>query len=102
MENSRWINRVTKIEDYGLKIKSKKKSSKLIWDTVNDLPCFICPYIKKCNYGQKHYNPKECEWLTEWLISNITTTEKFTKNPFHPDYTSKKAKKADTIHPKKP
>lgn len=92
MENSKWITRIKKVENYGLDISPKKKSSKLVWNTANDEPCFICPYIKKCSDGQELYNPKSCAWLTDWLISTVNSTEPFTGNPFHPDYTSKKSR----------
>lgn len=91
MYQSRWVKQLTKIEDFGIDSKKDAKSEKLVWDTLNDLPCFICPYTKKCNEGQKQYNPKKCPYLTDWLICSING-EKYTGNPFHLLFDSKKEK----------
>ncbi len=100
MDNSRWITKIKKIEDYGVEIKQKKKIS-LIWETSNDLPCFICPHIKKCSDGQEVFNPKTCAYLTDWLQSTLNSDEPFTGNPFHPDYSSKKSKSAANVEKEK-
>ncbi|TFH29797.1 MAG: hypothetical protein E4G98_03215 [Promethearchaeota archaeon] len=92
MYQSKWVTELTKIDDYGIKSAKTSKTTNLVWDTVGDLPCFICPYSKKCNAGQEHYNPKNCPYLTDWLVSSIAG-EVYTGNPFHQDYESKKSKK---------
>ncbi|MHA1610742.1 MAG: hypothetical protein ACTSYU_01710 [Promethearchaeota archaeon] len=92
MYQSKWVNQLTKIDDYGIKPVKTAKTNKLVWDTVGDLSCYICPYARKCNAGQEHYNPKNCPYLTDWLVSSISV-ETYTGNPFHQDYESKKSKK---------
>ena len=92
MFKSKWVTELTKIDDYGIKPAKAAKTSKLVWNTIGDLSCFICPYMKKCNAGQEHYNPKNCPYLTDWLVTSITG-ETYTGNPFHQDYESKKSKK---------
>ncbi|MCF2142061.1 MAG: hypothetical protein K9W44_18575 [Candidatus Lokiarchaeota archaeon] len=91
MYQSRWVKQITKIDDFGITVKKQNKSKKLVWETINDLPCFICPFSKKCNEGQKQYNPKKCPYLTDWLISSINN-EQYLGNPFHQEYDSKKTK----------
>ena len=59
---------------------------------MNDLPCFICPYISKCSLGQLQYNPKICPYMTLWLETSIKG-EKYTANPFHPKFIDKKSAK---------
>ncbi|MHA1672716.1 MAG: hypothetical protein ACTSYI_03730 [Promethearchaeota archaeon] len=92
MYKSKWITELTKIDDYGIKPAKTAKTNKLVWNTIGDLSCFICPYVRKCNAGQEHYNPKNCPYLTDWLVSSISG-ETYTGNPFHQDYESKKSKK---------
>jgi hypothetical protein len=92
MEGSRWIIQIKLVESYGAVLKHSKKANNLIWETANDLPCFICPYIGKCSDGQELYNPKTCPYLSDWLISTVDSSEPFMGNPFHPDFTSKKSK----------
>ncbi|MHA1796365.1 MAG: hypothetical protein DRO88_01210 [Promethearchaeia archaeon] len=96
MYQSRWVNQITKIDDFGITPKKQTKTGKLVWDTLNDLPCFICPYTKKCNEGQKQYNPKKCPYLTDWLLCSIDG-EPYMGNPFHQIFDSKKVKPADKI-----
>lgn len=91
MDESRWITQVKKIQDYGEPSKDSD-NGKLTWDPFNDLPCFICPYSSKCDEGQKQYNPRTCPWLSDWLMCSIKE-EKYTANPFHPEYEVEKKKK---------
>ncbi len=93
MEDSRWVLEIRKIEEYGID-HSKKKVSKLIWDTVNDMPCFICPFSSKCSEGQELYNPKTCPYLTEWLMITINK-EEYHNNPFHPEFDVKKKRRLE-------
>ena len=93
MEDSRWILEIRKIEEYGID-HSKKKVSKLIWDTVNDMPCFICPFSSKCSEGQELYNPKTCPYLTEWLMTTINKGD-YHNNPFHPEFDVKKKRRLE-------
>ncbi len=91
MEDSRWITQVKKINDFA-KDSQAEKERKLAWEPLNDLPCFICPYTKKCDEGQKQYNPRTCPWLTDWLICCINE-EPYSANPFHPEYEVERKKK---------
>ncbi|WP_457558115.1 hypothetical protein [Candidatus Harpocratesius sp.] len=95
MYQSRWVKQITKIDDFGINVKKQNKSKKLVWETINDLPCFICPFSKKCNEGQKQYNPKKCPYLTDWIVSSINN-EQYLGNPFHQEYDSKKGKNETT------
>lgn len=91
MDDSKWITQVKKIQDYGESAKDGG-NGKLSWEPYNDLPCFICPYSHKCDEGQKQYNPRTCPWLSDWLLCSIKD-EKYTANPFHPEYEVEKKKK---------
>ena len=90
MNESRWILAVKKIHDFDYETKAEAQQ-KLIWNPINDLPCFICPYARKCDEGQKQYNPRSCAFLTDWLLSSIK--EENFRNSFHPEYDDKKKKK---------
>jgi len=92
MQQSRWMTQISKVEDYGLDLSTPKKTPKLVWETLNDLPCFICPYNQKCNDGQELYNPTCCPYLTDWLMSTLNGEIPFQGNPFHQTYELKKKK----------
>ncbi|MHA1438749.1 MAG: hypothetical protein ACTSPD_14355 [Promethearchaeota archaeon] len=35
-------------------------------------PCFICPFVGKCNEtNMDYYNPYHCPWLTEWMETTL-------------------------------
>ena len=91
MENSKWTTAIYKVDDYGLTPKTKKKSPKLVWNTFNDCPCFLCPRIHKCSSGQNYNNPKNCEHLTKWLEASVNNVAYI--SPFHPNFELKKKKR---------
>ncbi len=91
MEVSKWTTAIFKVDDYGLSLKTKKKSQKLVWNTYNDCPCFLCPRIHKCSSGQNYNNPKSCEHLSKWLEASVNNISYV--SPFHPNFELKKKKK---------
>lgn len=91
MDDSRWITQVKKIHDIDADGKSSSAEN-LVWEPFNDLPCYICPFTRKCDEGQKQYNPRTCAWLTDWLLCCVND-EKYAANPFHPEYEVEKKKK---------
>ena len=70
MHGGKWLAQCSVVELYGGEIK-KKKTAKLVWDTAGDLPCFICPNIKKCKEGQDSMNPRDCNLLTDWVLCQL-------------------------------
>jgi len=94
MDGSRWNTTLFKIDDYGINPKAKKKS-KLIWNTANDCPCFLCPVINKCTSGQNYNNPKNCDYLSKWLESSVNNIPYV--SPFHPNFELKKKKSKSSI-----
>ena len=94
MEGSKWNTTLFKVDDYGISPKTKKKS-KLIWNTINDCPCFLCPVINKCTLGQNYNNPKDCEHLSIWLEASVTNI--LYVSPFHPNFEMKKKKSKSSI-----
>ena len=94
MQRSQWVTSVKKIQDFDFKPKDGSKVNKLEWKPINDIPCFICPYALKCAVGAGTYNPHSCAYLTDWLICSIDG-EKYTGNPFHPEYTKEEAEPED-------
>ncbi len=49
-------------------IKIDKNKKDFIWNMLSRQPCFICPFREKCNETNlDKFNPKHCEWLTEWI-----------------------------------
>ena len=94
MDGSRWNTTLFKIDDYGINPKAKKKS-KLIWNTFNDCPCFLCPVIYKCTSGQNYNNPKSCDYLSKWLESSVNNIPYV--SPFHPNFELKKKKSKSSI-----
>ena len=94
MDGSKWNTTLFKVDDYGIPPKAKKKS-KLVWNTFNDCPCFLCPVIYKCTSGQNYNNPKDCEHLSKWLEASVNNIPY--KSPFHPNFELKKKKSKSSI-----
>ena len=96
LHESSWTKKISIIEDYSDEIEIKqininKKKKDFLWNYFGYQPCFICPYSSKCSDGQDQYNPRSCAYLTDWLMTTIKK-EKFTRNPFHPEYDDEKDK----------
>ena len=94
MDGSKWNTTLFKVDDFGITLKAKKKS-KLIWNTANDCPCFLCPVIYKCTSGQNYNNPKSCDYLSKWLESSVNNIPYV--SPFHPNFELKKKKSKSSI-----
>jgi hypothetical protein len=91
MTNGKWLNEVRHINYYGEDpAKRKKGAPKLVWDTVNDCPCFICPSIKNCETRQEYMNPESCDHLSLWISSQIDDIAYV--NPFKVNFDKKKKK----------
>lgn len=75
--DSSWTKHISSIEDYSNDIKVKKvkvdkKEKGFIWNLFSRQPCFICPFIDKCNdTNSDNFNPKHCSWLTDWINSSL-------------------------------
>ncbi|MCS7128014.1 MAG: MarR family transcriptional regulator [Sulfolobales archaeon] len=44
-------------------------------DRFIEIPCFNCPFIHKCYIGG-FYNPITCNWLEEWINSNVVRRQR--------------------------
>ncbi|MHA1293712.1 MAG: hypothetical protein ACTSQJ_13720, partial [Promethearchaeota archaeon] len=75
--NASWIKHIKIIEDYNdeikvADIKIDKDKKDFIWDMFSRQPCFICPFVGKCNEtNMDYYNPYHCPWLTEWMETTL-------------------------------
>lgn len=68
----------------------------IAFNEFNNLPCMLCPDLKKCNLEQDTYNPINCDYLNGWIETDYKG-EKF-ENPFKYRYEDlkKKSDKDDT------
>lgn len=77
--NSSWTKRIRAIEKIDIKVETKiidQKENNFVWKQLNFNPCFICPFIEKCHESNlDQFNPKCCEWLTEWIEANLEGIE---------------------------
>ena len=71
--DSSWTKHINSIEDYSSEIhikgvKINKKKNDFIWNLFSRQPCFICPFVDKCNKTNLgNHNPHHCKWLTDWI-----------------------------------
>jgi hypothetical protein len=72
MHEGKWCIEAKMVDNFGLDNQMKKKTPQtaLIWET-DDIPCYMCPNIKKCKEGQEELNPQKCLHLSNWLDSKI-------------------------------
>ena len=78
--DSSWTKRINSIDEYEEikvnEIKVNKKKNDFIWDLFSRQPCFICPFIDKCNEtNMDQLNPHHCPWLTEWVNISLEGKE---------------------------
>jgi len=79
--DSSWTKNISAIEDYSDEVKVKsvnvnKKEKGFIWNLFSRQPCFICPFIDKCNDTNiDNFNPQHCIWLTEWINSTLKSKD---------------------------
>ena len=61
------------IEEYKLKNEcaEPKNGDSVPWETMGNCPCFLCPNVNKCNFGQNETNPIRCSYLVEWITSRL-------------------------------
>ena len=78
------------IEEYKMKGKCAdvKNGDPLTWETMGNCPCFLCPNVTKCNYGQNETNPIHCQHLVNWINSRLLNTHY--ENPFKGNIQDKK------------
>jgi len=64
------------IEEYNLKenCSESKNGNSVTWETMGNCPCFLCPNVTKCNFGQNETNPIHCSYLVEWINSRLANT----------------------------
>jgi len=78
--DSSWTKRIQINDEYSevkiepIKINKEKKD--YIWDIFSRQPCFICPFIEKCNETNlDQFNPHHCNWLGEWIKISLEGKE---------------------------
>ncbi len=78
------------IEEYVLKNEcaDSKNSNSVTWETMGNCPCFLCPNVNKCNFGQNETNPIRCSYLVEWITSRLQNTHY--ESPFKGNIEDKK------------
>ncbi|MFX0080256.1 MAG: hypothetical protein ACFE94_00735 [Candidatus Hodarchaeota archaeon] len=66
-----WTKFISSIEEIDVKVeavKIDKERKDFVWNMFSRQPCFICPFITKCNdTNLDQFNPFQCPWLTEWI-----------------------------------
>ena len=78
--DSSWTKKVSSIEEYNevkvKEVKINKRKKDYIWDLFSRQPCFICPFVDKCNEtNMDQLNPHHCPWLTEWINISLESKE---------------------------
>lgn len=71
------------VEDKAPK-KEKQVNTKIddfIWNLVWRVPCFLCPFMDRCDITQVKFNPNICTWFTDWIWGSLENKEYFT--PFN-------------------
>jgi predicted transcriptional regulator len=77
MNQGKWQIEAKIVDNYGLDSQIKKKvpnSTHLIWGS-DDIPCYLCPNVKKCKAGQEELNPQNCPELTKWVEAQMQKKE---------------------------
>ncbi len=75
--SSSWTKKISSIEDYSneVKVKAQKINNKeddFIWNLFSRQPCFICPFIDKCNdTNLDQFNPEHCPFLSQWIALSL-------------------------------
>ena len=75
--SSSWTKKISSIEDYSneVKVKAQKINNKeddFIWNLFSRQPCFICPFIDKCNdTNLDQFNPEHCPFLSQWITLSL-------------------------------
>jgi len=78
------------IEEYTFKTNcvESKNGNAVTWETMGNCPCFLCPNVTKCNFGQNETNPVHCQYLVEWITSRLKNVHY--ENPFKGNIEDKK------------
>lgn len=69
------------IEDFGQEVDAKEvvietTEKDFLWKLFSYQPCFICPFVDKCNETNlDQFNPHHCPWLTQWIESLLEGKE---------------------------
>lgn len=75
--DSSWTKHIASNIDYSDEVSSQdlkinKKNNDFIWNLFSYQPCFVCPFIDKCNETNLYvFNPLYCPWLTEWINTSL-------------------------------
>ena len=75
--SSSWTKKISSIEDYSNEVKVKiqkinNKEDDFIWNLFSRQPCFICPFIDKCNdTNLDQFNPEHCPFLSQWIALSL-------------------------------
>ncbi|MEM1675080.1 MAG: winged helix-turn-helix transcriptional regulator [Desulfurococcaceae archaeon] len=74
MINNRKTYRVIVIKkklDELIEDKERIIKSPISIDGFLDIPCMSCPYITSICYEGGYFDPRNCQWLINWIKSNI-------------------------------
>lgn len=76
---SSWTKHIFSIDDYEqevpdikeIDIKLEEKDG--IWNSFSKVPCFVCPFLDKCNDTNldNDFNPHNCPFLTDWIEKSL-------------------------------
>lgn len=77
--DSSWTKHITSIEDLDIVVEEltiDKDNNGFIWEAFSHIPCFVCIYDTKCDSTNlDQFNPKHCQWLSEWIEANLEGRE---------------------------
>jgi len=79
--DSSWTKHIFAIEDYAQEgdekeIEIQTTENDFLWKLFSYQPCFICPFVDKCNETNiDQFNPHHCPWLTQWIETLIEGKE---------------------------
>jgi hypothetical protein len=85
LTSASWTKYIFYIEEIEESISKKQdkvdiKKADFIWNLVWRVPCFLCPYINRCDINQENFNPNVCVWFTDWVWYSLD--KKMYQNPF--------------------
>ena len=77
--DSSWTKHITAIDEIDINVEElevDKNHNAFIWEKFSYIPCFVCLYENKCDSTNlDQFNPKHCQWLSEWIEANIEGRE---------------------------
>ena len=85
LETANWTKHISYVPDLSeetgkISKKFDRQKDNSVWDMVWRVPCFICPFIDRCDTAQEKFNPMFCPWFTNWIWHCLE--KKKYQNPF--------------------